>query len=469
MSVVGTAANRRLSDAHGPALMPTVNGGSWGAQNRAFNHELNNGLGCDYSYGYGFSYIKVVFVIILFLVSLISFVTQTELTSMLYSSYEFNEPMLLLFLTHGTWWTLWPLQFISIASYKTIRRFVMHILGYEDLGGKKWKGFRRAFASSVKAQHRNIFHTAELTTETNKPDYEVIYRNPKKSFRYYSEFFHSEAFKHLFIMSACLSIILNVAGSTWYISMSLSTGSDVTAIYNCSAFTAYVFAIPLLREKFSWIKANSVVTAVVGVIVVAYTGAKDLSDGSNYYPHRLLGNLIIFLGAILYGLYEVLYKKWCCPPSEVVSARRQATFSNFIMCLIGIATCITMGVCMLVIHVSGLHRFHIPTESNAVLIMLLSVFSNHIFSVCFLGLMSLTSPVFSSVASLLTILIVGIFEWSFRGVFITIYQVGGYILIMVGFSLLTYASWNEITQQDNDDEYITDSESTYSSSSSQHA
>lgn len=420
---------------------------------------------------YEFSYLKIAFVVVLFVVSLFSFVTQTELTSLLYSSSGFNEPILLLYLTHGTWWLLWPLQFFSVGVFKAFKKWLLHHRGYASVDGRRWKGLRRAFASSVKAQHQNIFHTAELTALPNIAGYEILYKDPKKSFKFYSQFFKSTAIWYVFKMSALLSVILNIAGCTWYLAMSLSTGGDVTAIYNCSAFTAYIFAIPILKEKFSWIKANSVIIAVAGVFIVAYMGRSSTStsdpDSGTVYPHRLLGNFIILLGAILYGLYEVFYKKWCCPPSELVSARRQATFSNFIMCLIGLNTFFIMGVGMLVCEISGFHHFEIPTHGKAMLYMITSIISNHLFSVSFLGLMSLTSPVFSSVASLITILIVGIVEWLFRGIVITFYQIIGYILIIVGFALLTYASWSEISQEDVDDDYITDTESTYSSASSQ--
>lgn len=411
---------------------------------------------------------------------MITFVTQTELTSLLYSSYGFKEPILLLYLTHGFWWVLWPLQFISIASIKSIKKYIRFKRGYESVNGKPWKGFRKAFGSSVKAQHQNIFHTTELTTQANINNYELIYKDPKKSFKYYSQFYSSVAFWYVFKMSTLLAIILNIAGITWYVAMSYSTGSDVTAIYNCCAFTAYIFAIPILKEKFSWIKANSVLIAISGVFIVAYMGvsSSDTSSASSAsspssslgdsgkYPHRLLGNFIIFIGAILYGLYEVYYKKWCCPPSELVSARRQATFSNFIMFLIGINTFFIMGIILIFVELTGIHHFEIPSNPKVIIIMSVSIMSNHLFSVSFLGLMSLTSPVFSSVASLITILVVGIFEWIFRGIIITLYQVFGYILIMIGFGILTYASWSEISKEDLDDEYITDSESTYSSASS---
>lgn len=436
-----------------------------GHANTNYTDSLSNNINFSrQSPAYEFSYLKLIFVVGLFILSLITFVVQTEYISLLYSDYKFDEPILLLYLTHGSWWALWPLQFIAVATFKTFKRYRSFKLGYNEINGKRWKGFRKSFASSVKAQFQNIFHTIELTANENISNYEIVYKDPKKSFKHYSQFFKSEAFKYIFKMSCLLCIVLNVAGLTWYIAMSLSSGSDVTAIYNCSAFTTYIFAIPILNEKFSWIKANSVLTAIIGVFVVAYLGNNSSADNNADYPNRLLGNLIIFIGAILYGLYEVYYKKWCCPPSEIVSARRQATFSNFIMCLIGINTFFLLGSGLLIVELIGLHHFKFPTNPKVILIIIVSVFSNMLFSVSFLGLMSLTSPVLSSVSSLVTILIVGLFEWKFRDIIITAYQLIGYLFIIIGFTLLTYECWNEVSQEDTeDDDFITDSESMNSS------
>ncbi|GME67861.1 unnamed protein product [[Candida] boidinii] len=465
-----------------------------------------------------FSYTKIVFVIALFLLSLVSFVIQTEVTSYLYSDLGFSEPILLLFLTHGSWWLLWPLQFIIIALYKAFRRWKLYkfdksnqLDGYMSIhnsevnlpssgtpanrrtsmssssaaripsvadentntGGtstgtsfpftvphKKWKGWRKAFASSVKAQHRNIFHSAELTAGLNVKDYKIEY-GKHQNFKSYSNFFKSTAITYIFKSTFYLSFILNIAGLTWYIAMSLSTGADVTAIYNCSAFTAYIFAIPILGDKFSWLKMSSVITAIGGVFIVAYTGKSSSGNTDpdqpdvDKYPNRLMGNVIILIGAILYGLYEVIYKKRCCPPSNEVSARRQATFSNFSMCFIGINTLIILGIPMLFVHITSIYKFNIPSDPKSWFYIIISIFANLTFSCSFLALMALTSPVLSSVSSLVTILIVGLTEWLLRGQIISSGQWIGYLLVLIGFSLLTYASWNEISEEDQDDVLLT--------------
>lgn len=395
---------------------------------------------------YGFSYVKLAFVVGLFLLSLVAFVAQTELTSLVYTQYAFHEPVLLLYLTHASWWMLWPMQVLAVGVFKAFRR--------------PKDSFRRGIASSIKAQHRMVFHCAELTAQESLPGYTLLYPDPKASFKHYSTFIASDAFKYMLKTALVLSVVLNCAGVTWYVAMGLSTGGDVTAIYNCSAFTAYVFGVFLLGDTFSIMKAMAVVVAVAGVFMVAYLGSSDGVAGVEY-PHRLLGNLVILFGAILYGLYEVLYKKMACPPANEVSARRQAGFSNFVMCLIGLATAALLTPIILFVHITGLHHFDIPSDWGCLSMIALSVLANQVFSLAFLGLMSLTSPVFSSVASLLTILVVGWVEWMFRGVLLTLGQLGGYLCIVMGFSLLTFCSWGEISEEERDDgdDFETDSES----------
>src|SRR6202012_2616374 len=70
--------------------------------------------------------------------------------------------------------------------------------------------------------------------------------------------------------TAFITSALTVAGLSWYIAVSLTTPSDLTAIYNCSAFFAYVFSVPILKEPLRLDKSVAVIIAIVGVLVVAY-------------------------------------------------------------------------------------------------------------------------------------------------------------------------------------------------------
>lgn len=135
-----------------------------------------------------------------------------------------------------------------------------------------------------------------------------------------------------------ITCALTFAGSTWYIAVNLTTPSDLTAIYNCSAFFAYVFSIFMLHERPRGDKIFSVVVAIIGVLIVAYGDKGNVTKGEEVQAaDRFLGNIIIGIGSVLYGFYEVLYKKMACPP-EGVSATRSVIFANTIGSCLGFIT-----------------------------------------------------------------------------------------------------------------------------------
>lgn len=135
-----------------------------------------------------------------------------------------------------------------------------------------------------------------------------------------------------------ITAALTVGGSTWYVAVNMTTPSDLTAIYNCSAFFAYVFSIFMLKERMRVDKISSVVVACVGVLIVAYGDSGTAEKGQEEAAaNRTLGNLIIGVGSVMYGFYEVLYKKVACPP-EGVSSSRTIVFANAVGTGLGLTT-----------------------------------------------------------------------------------------------------------------------------------
>lgn len=86
--------------------------------------------------------------------------------------------------------------------------------------------------------------------------------------------------------------------------------------------------------------------------------------------------------------------------------------------------------------------------------------SNLLFSAAFLSLMALTSPVLSSVSSLTTIFLIGVVEWVVFGNALDLQQLIGDSFVIVGFVMLTVASWKEISEGNEDDDV--EAVSTYS-------
>jgi drug/metabolite transporter (DMT)-like permease len=263
--------------------------------------------------------------------------------------------------------------------------------------------------------------------------------------------------------TAFVTCALTIAGGSWYVAVNLTTASDLTAIYNCSAFFAYAFAIPMLGEHLRWSKVFAVAVAIAGVLIVAYgdTGspAKHGSksgggSGGSSAPqddeasNRFLGNLVIGVGSVLYGFYEVLYKRVACPP-DGCSPTRGMLFANTFGSLIGSFTLLVLWIPLPVLHITGIEPFALP-HGKAAWMLLISVLANAIFSGSFLVLISLTSPVLSSVAALLTIFLVALCDELLPEPLhndLSGAAIGGGVLIILAFGLLCWATYKEMSEE----------------------
>lgn len=98
-----------------------------------------------------------------------------------------------------------------------------------------------------------------------------------------------------------------------------------------------------------------------------------------------------------------------------------------------------------ILHVLGYEKFEFPT-GEAGWMMIISVLANAIFSGSFLVLISLTSPVLSSVAALLTIFLVAITDWFITGKPLSGAAVIGGLVICAAFFLLAWSTWREMNE-----------------------
>lgn len=192
---------------------------------------------------------------------------------------------------------------------------------------------------------------------------------------------HRSPVPYMLKTTAFVTSALTIAGGSWYVAVNLTTASDLTAIYNCSAFFAYAFSIPLLKDKLRFDKVFAVCVAIIGVLVVAYGDRpeKKVSKGGTTKEdseagHRLLGNVIIGFGSVLYGLYEVLYKRFACPP-EGTSAGRGTIFANTFGSLIGAFTLSVLWIPIPILHFLGWEKFVFPT-GEAGWMLLISICAN---------------------------------------------------------------------------------------------
>lgn len=367
---------------------------------------------------------KYIYASFFLLLSLVSFVVQTETAVYIQHTLGWKKAYCMLWLTHGSWSVLWPAQLLILRIQKR-----------KISWGPFWRRHTyliRSTAQMVQSQKLNL-------------DAEDLSRSPVR---------------YMVRTTAFVTTFLTVAGASWYVAVDLTSPSDLTAIYNCSAFFAYVFSIMLLNDKLRLDKMVSVALAIAGVLIVAYgdqedpktpghsggsTGGGPPGENNTSFPTRLLGNLVIGIGSVLYGLYEVLYKKYACPP-EGTSPGRGMIFANAFGSMIGLFTLTILWIPLPILHVTGIERFELPSGKAAGLLAV-STLSNAVFSGSFLVLMSLTSPVLSSVAALLTIFLVAVVDWLITGKPLSGAAVSGGTLIIVAFAMLAWATYREMVQE----------------------
>ena len=282
--------------------------------------------------------------------SLVSFVIQTETAVYIQHELGWKKAYAMLYFTHGSWSLLWPVQLLilRLAKWKT-----------------PWRAFWR----------RHVYLLRSTAQMVQSQDLHLSNREAHRSPVWY--------------MAKTMAIVtcsLTVAGGSWYVAVDLTSASDLTAIYNCSAFFAYAFSIPLLGDKLRFDKVFAVAVAIAGVMTVAYGDAQPTKHGGksggsvgggdepDEASNRALGNIVIGIGSVLYGLYEVLYKKLACPP-EGTSPGRGMIFANLFGSLIGCFTLFVLWIPLPILHFTGIERFEWPTGKVG-WVLLISVLAN---------------------------------------------------------------------------------------------
>ncbi|KAI9663832.1 MAG: hypothetical protein M1821_007322 [Bathelium mastoideum] len=340
-------------------------------------------------------------------------------------------------LTHGSWSLLWPTQL-----------FILRLHSFST----PWPIFWRR-------------HLSHLRTTAQMVQHQTLHLSPPQT--------RASPLPYLLKWTALVTCALTIAGGSWYVAVDLTTASDLTAIYNCSAFFAYAFSVPLLHERLRWSKVLAVGIAIAGVLVVAYgdsSGAHgddpavpstpkhgSKSGGGaggpsappdSEAPSRALGNIVIGIGSVLYGFYEVLYKKVACPP-DGTNPTRGMIFANTFGSCIGAFTFCVLWIPLPLLHFSGIEPFELP-DAHTGFILFISVVMNATFSGSFLVLISLTSPVLSSVAALLTIFIVAIIDVMLPPPLyspISAWAITGGLLIILAFVMLSLATYREMDEE----------------------
>ncbi|KAF3904220.1 hypothetical protein ABW21_db0205307 [Orbilia brochopaga] len=359
---------------------------------------------------------RVVVAGILMAVTVLSLTAQTECTVYVQRNLGWDKPYLILYLTHSFYIVLWP----GLIAYERFQQ-----------RDKPWSRFFEDHFFVVRRTAQYVINqTMDLTVEQTAES-PLIYM-----------------LKTCFIQCCAL----NFAAITWFMAADMTTPSDLNAINNTSAIFTYVFSVWLLKEPMRAKKNIAVVLAVIGVCIIAYGNPDDKSTATDEpaanYPERTFGNIITGVGAVLYGLYRVLYKLKACLPADA-SAEMNINFSVIVGSSIGFFTITVFWIPIPILHIFGWETFELPGMAAAFwtgMGMVAGVF----LTLSFLSLTALTSPVLSSVAAMLSIFVVALYDWLFMGTGLTGATFAGGTSIIVAFLLIGWSTYEETYPQDRE-------------------
>jgi len=172
---------------------------------------------------------------------------------------------------------------------------------------------------------------------------------------------------------AIVTVVLTMSGVSWFTSLSLTTPADLTAIYNCATFFAAAFSVPILKEKLGWISIIAVVLSIGGTFTIAYGDTTAEHAESTIGASRLLGNIIACGGAVAFGLYEVLFKKWACS-SRPETQESSVPLTLAASALTGFYTLGVLWIFLPILHIFGVEEFALPSL-HALLWIIIAVLS----------------------------------------------------------------------------------------------
>ncbi len=206
--------------------------------------------------------------IVLFLIVFAS-ATQTETASYLASFYGFDKPYFGFFVTHSTFALVFPIHFGLLVLFnrtprtrreraKQLLRNLRAVLADQLGAAPRWRQLARPLCAKI----------------------------------------------------VPLTALISVPAICWFIAMAFSPAMDITAIYATSAFFAYFFSLLLLGTRLTRLTVFAIGVAFAGVLVLTFAGAGKVADDGDKRTgmRRVIGDLIMVVGAVLLGLYEVVYK-----------------------------------------------------------------------------------------------------------------------------------------------------------------
>ncbi|KAH0838285.1 dihydrofolate reductase-like domain-containing protein [Lanmaoa asiatica] len=304
---------------------------------------------------------------VLFVAVLLAFVAETQTTQYLQTTLGYRQPYFIFYIVHSCFLLSFPIHLIYVL-FQTKH-------GLRPL----LTGLNFALTKQVTAWNsgRSSFSIGRLSMAK------------------------------LVVPIICITAFYNLPALLWFIAISLASVTDVTAIWNANAFFVYIFSVKLLGEKWGTLHLSAVTIATLGVLTVVYGGTTDLSPRSllvqanlSSAPAPFVGDMLTLVASVLYGLYQVLYKRYIALSSIPESAAESAHYcqlpdranntvdeetatlpraddiiypppfglhSNLITATIGLCTLLVFWIPIPLLHYYQIESFRLPPNASTVM------------------------------------------------------------------------------------------------------
>ncbi|GAA5809900.1 hypothetical protein MFLAVUS_003315 [Mucor flavus] len=349
---------------------------------------------------------KSVLATVMLAICIISFVLQTELAQYVQKTTSYSKPYFILYVSHSCYAFMLPLQLI--AEYIQLHYF--------NAKSKKGRTISQNIVETINNSKSSI----------NNSIVELQYRVQG-----------NHVFPLGFIVRTCLSlsVLLTLPAYIWYLSVNLTSMSNLTAIYNTGCFFAYLFSILMLHDRIVAAKVGAVLLCMVGVLAMACWPLPGDTDGGNgddtnqSIGKEWIGIAVASFGAATYGFYEVYYKKFAAPSQPTI------LFANAVTGTIGIVTFLVFWIPFPILHFTGIEIFELPDLTTFKYILGIASMSV-IYNATFMAVIALVNPVFAAVGVMLTVPAVAITDVLVTGVMVPTSTIIGSIFILTGFVIL---------------------------------
>ncbi|THV04971.1 hypothetical protein K435DRAFT_150060 [Dendrothele bispora CBS 962.96] len=280
-------------------------------------------------------------------------------------------------------------------------------------------------------------------------------------------------YQFVFIVVAVTAAV-TIPALLWFAAITISSVTDVTAIWNTNAFFSYLISVKVFGLKWEIRKLGAVVLATLGVLVVVYGGSTS-SDGSstsaaqtdiNEPSKALIGDLMTFVASVGYAGYQVFYKKYAAfvdpedkdeaeyeplpnadnsanahdlADEDVVYPPPYGLYSNMLTSAIGLCTMSLLWIPIPFLHWFGIESFALPQNPMTVVVILAIVLSGAVFNAGFMILLAILGPIITSVGGLLTIVLVFVSDVALGATeALNVWSVMGSATIIAAFGVLAY-------------------------------